>query len=49
MCRKPGIVADAARIIFDRDARQCTGHFFIDEEVLASEGVTDLAEHSTAR
>src|SRR3990170_735376 len=37
-CRKPEIVADAARAILVRDSRTCTGNFFIDEEVLASEG-----------
>ena len=46
MCRKPEILADAARIIFNRDARKHTGSFYIDEEVLAAEGITDLAEYS---
>jgi citronellol/citronellal dehydrogenase len=45
-CRKPEILADAARIIFSRDARKHTGHFYIDEDVLAAEGITDLAEYS---
>lgn len=43
MCRKPEIVADAAHAILIRDSNCCSGHFFIDEEVLAEEGVTDLS------
>lgn len=41
-CRKPDILADAAHAILTRDARTTTGNFFIDDEVLAEEGVTDL-------
>jgi citronellol/citronellal dehydrogenase len=41
--RKPEIIADAAFAIFARDPRQCTGNFFIDEEVLREEGVTDFS------
>ncbi len=44
--RKPEIVADAARAILLRDARACTGNFFIDDEVLRAEGVTDLSRYS---
>jgi citronellol/citronellal dehydrogenase len=40
--RTPEIVADAARVILERDPRACTGNAFIDDEVLASAGVTDL-------
>ncbi len=40
--RWPAIVADAAYAIFLKDSRQCTGHFFIDEEVLKAEGITDF-------
>lgn len=32
--RHPEIVADAAHAILTRDARRCTGNFFIDEDVL---------------
>ncbi len=32
--RKPEIMADAAHAIFVRPARECTGNFFIDDEVL---------------
>jgi len=45
-CRKPSIVADAAHAILTRDSRSCTGNFFIDEEVLASEGVTDFSPYA---
>jgi len=41
-CRKPEIVADAAYEILTRDAKNCTGNFFIDETVLQEAGVTDL-------
>jgi citronellol/citronellal dehydrogenase len=44
--RKPEIMADAAHIIFNRPAKECTGNFFIDDEVMASEGKTDLSEYS---
>jgi citronellol/citronellal dehydrogenase len=44
--RKPEIIADAAHIIFNRDAKECTGNFFIDDEVMASAGKTDLSEYS---
>ncbi len=40
--RTPGIVADAAYAVLTRDPRTCTGNFFVDDEVLADEGVTDL-------
>lgn len=45
-CRKPSIVADAAHAILTRDSRSCTGNFFVDEEVLASEGVTDFSQYA---
>jgi citronellol/citronellal dehydrogenase len=43
--RTPEIVADAARLVLLRDSRTCTGNFFIDDEVLAAEGVADLAKY----
>jgi citronellol/citronellal dehydrogenase len=45
-CRTVDIMADAAHAILVRDSRQCTGNFFIDDEVLASEGITDLAPYA---
>jgi citronellol/citronellal dehydrogenase len=44
--RTPEIVADATRSIVLRDSRRCTGNFFIDEDVLREEGVTDLSKYS---
>lgn len=44
--RTPQIVADAAYFILQRPSFECTGNFFIDEEVLASEGITDLKHYS---
>jgi citronellol/citronellal dehydrogenase len=44
--RRPEIVADAAHAILVRDSRACSGHFFIDEEVLQSEGVTDFSPYA---
>jgi citronellol/citronellal dehydrogenase len=46
LCRTPEILADAAYAIFNRDARRHTGNFYIDEEVLAAEGVTDLDRYA---
>jgi citronellol/citronellal dehydrogenase len=43
-CRKPEILADAAYAILNRT--DCTGNFYIDDEVLAAEGVTDLDKYS---
>lgn len=45
-CRKPEILADAAYIILNRPAAECTGNFFVDDEVLASAGITDLDKYS---
>ena len=40
--RKPEIMADAAHAILTRASRECTGNFFIDEDVLRDAGVTDF-------
>jgi citronellol/citronellal dehydrogenase len=45
-CRKPEILADAAHAILTRDAREATGNFYLDDEVLASEGVTDFSTYA---
>lgn len=45
-CRIPEILADAAYIILNRAAADCTGNFFVDDEVLASEGITDLDKYA---
>lgn len=46
MSRTPEIVADAAYEILSQPSTQCTGNSFIDEEVLAAAGVTDLSRYS---
>jgi citronellol/citronellal dehydrogenase len=46
MSRTPQIVADAAHATLTRDAKACTGNFFIDEEVLREEGVTDFSAYA---
>lgn len=44
--RKPEIMADAAYAIITRPSRQCTGNFFIDDEVLREEGVADFSPYA---
>ena len=45
-CRTPQILADSAYIILNRVSKECTGNFFVDDEVLAAEGVTDLDKYA---
>lgn len=45
-CRKPEILADAAYEILNRPSADCTGNFFVDDEVLDSAGITDLDKYS---
>ena len=44
--RTPEIVADAAHAVLTRPSRECTGNYFIDEEVLRAEGVTDFEKYA---
>jgi len=44
--RKPEIVADAAYYILTTPSRETTGNFFIDDEVLIKNGITDLSNYS---
>lgn len=46
MSRTPEILADAAFYILSKPSTQCTGNCFIDEEVFAAEGITDLDKYS---
>jgi citronellol/citronellal dehydrogenase len=46
MSRKPDIVADAAYYILRRQPSSCTGNAFIDEDILAQEGITDLNSYA---
>ena len=43
--RTPDIYADAAYEILRRDPRECTGNAYIDDEVLAEAGITDLSKY----
>lgn len=45
-CRTPEILSDSAHIILTRDSKECTGNFFVDDEVLASEGIIDLDKYA---
>ncbi|MDA2965768.1 MAG: short chain dehydrogenase, partial [Actinomycetota bacterium] len=40
------IISDSAYIILNRAGKECSGNFFIDDEVLASEGITDLDKYA---
>lgn len=44
--RSPEIMADAAYEILIKDAKKTTGNFFVDDEVLAASGVTDLSQYN---
>lgn len=44
--RVPDVVADAAYYIMKRPSKNCTGHNFIDEEVLKEEGMNDLDKYA---
>ena len=47
-CRLVSIMADAAYAILCRDSGACSGNFYIDEEVLRAEGVTDFDQYAVA-
>jgi citronellol/citronellal dehydrogenase len=44
--RKPSIMADAAHWVLTQDAKSTTGNFFVDDEVMAEAGVTDLSGYA---
>jgi citronellol/citronellal dehydrogenase len=46
MSRTADIIADAAYYILSKPSAVCTGNTFIDEDVLAKEGITDLSNYS---
>jgi len=46
MSRKPEIIADAAYYILRQASESCTGNTFIDEDVLAKEGIENLDEYA---
>jgi len=45
-CRRPEIVADAAHGMLTRPAREYTGHFALDEDVLREEGIVNLEQYA---
>jgi citronellol/citronellal dehydrogenase len=45
--RTPEIMADAAHAILTRPSRECTGNYFLDEDLLRGAGVTDFAKYQT--
>lgn len=47
-CRTPDIVADAAHAVLTRRSRDFTGQFYIDEDVLREEGITDFDRYAVA-
>ncbi len=46
MSRTPAIIADCVALILNKPAASCTGNMFIDEAVLAAEGITDLEQYA---
>ena len=46
LTRSPEIMADAAYEIFTRPSSEATGNFYVDDEVLAEAGITDLSGYS---
>ncbi len=44
--RKASIMGEAAFHILNKDGKRCTGNYFIDEEVLLEEGMTDLSQYA---
>lgn len=46
MSRTPQVLADAAYHIFIQSPETCTGNWFIDEDVLAAAGITDLEKYA---
>ena len=47
-CRTPDIMADAAFAILRKNSRKCSGNFFIDEDVLRDEGISDFSKYANA-
>ena len=44
--RKPSIYADAAYAVLKRDSNENTGNFYLDQDVLEEEGVTDFTDYA---
>lgn len=46
LSRKADIMADAAYAILLQNPKECTGNFFLDEEVLRNKGITDFKHYA---
>ena len=46
MSRKPEIIADAVFYLLQKPSTECSGNTFIDEEILAEAGITDLEKYA---
>ena len=46
MSRTPDIIADAAFYLLQKPSTLCTGNTFIDEDILAAEGIANLEKYS---
>lgn len=44
--RKPEIVSDAVYALLCKDSKKVSGNFFIDEDILKQEGVTDFSSYA---
>ena len=44
--RKPEIMGDAAFVILNKNSKECSGNFFIDEDVLKESGVSDFDKYA---
>ncbi len=44
--RTPDIMGDAAYTILSKNSRTCTGNYFVDEDLLRSEGITDFGKYA---
>jgi len=49
LSRTDDIMADAAYLILTQPSRECTGNFFIDEDLLRAHGVTDFAHYAVTK
>ena len=47
-CRTPDIMGDAAHWILTQPGSECSGNFFIDDDVMAKAGVTDLDKYAVS-
>jgi citronellol/citronellal dehydrogenase len=46
LSRTPEILADSVWHLLQKPARECSGNFFTDEEILADAGITDLSSYA---